>query len=233
MVRDRLCLSIDRDLRRQRRASRGFPEAVGKAMPSSGRWPRGGTGGARRKEAQGARGQQPLRDAPAAGRRPPHPPRACRHQRAGGDAAGVTPSMAQFLEIKAANPDCLLFYRMGDFYELFFEDAVAAAAGARHRAHQARQAPGRGHPHVRGADPSRRRVPAAADPPGLPRRRVRAAGGPGGGEEARLQGGGAPRRGAPRHARHADRGQPARRQGAQLSDRRVRRPQAGRAAKPT
>jgi DNA mismatch repair protein MutS len=42
-------------------------------------------------------------------------------------APGVTPSMAQFLEIKAANPDCLLFYRMGDFYELFFEDAVAAA----------------------------------------------------------------------------------------------------------
>jgi DNA mismatch repair protein MutS len=42
--------------------------------------------------------------------------------------AGITPSMAQFLEIKAANPDCLLFYRMGDFYELFFEDAVAAAA---------------------------------------------------------------------------------------------------------
>jgi DNA mismatch repair protein MutS len=35
--------------------------------------------------------------------------------------------MVQFLEIKAANPDCLLFYRMGDFYELFFEDAVAAA----------------------------------------------------------------------------------------------------------
>src|SRR3954471_5592464 len=43
------------------------------------------------------------------------------------DDARVTPSMAQFLEIKAANPDCLLFYRMGDFYELFFEDAVAAA----------------------------------------------------------------------------------------------------------
>jgi DNA mismatch repair protein MutS len=36
--------------------------------------------------------------------------------------------MAQFLEIKATHPDCLLFYRMGDFYELFFEDAVAAAA---------------------------------------------------------------------------------------------------------
>jgi len=40
---------------------------------------------------------------------------------------GVTPSMVQFLEIKANNQDCLLFYRMGDFYELFFDDAVAAA----------------------------------------------------------------------------------------------------------
>ncbi len=35
--------------------------------------------------------------------------------------------MEQFIEIKAANPDCLLFYRMGDFYELFFEDAVDAS----------------------------------------------------------------------------------------------------------
>ncbi|MCB1512507.1 MAG: DNA mismatch repair protein MutS, partial [Hyphomicrobiaceae bacterium] len=41
--------------------------------------------------------------------------------------ATATPSMAQFLEIKAANPDSLLWYRMGDFYELFFEDAVIAA----------------------------------------------------------------------------------------------------------
>ncbi|MDG2034973.1 MAG: DNA mismatch repair protein MutS, partial [Rhodospirillales bacterium] len=36
--------------------------------------------------------------------------------------------MAQYLAIKADNPDSLLFYRMGDFYELFFDDAVAAAA---------------------------------------------------------------------------------------------------------
>src|SRR6201991_5302860 len=43
------------------------------------------------------------------------------------DAARTTPVMEQFLEIKAANPDCLLFYRMGDFYELFFEDAEIAA----------------------------------------------------------------------------------------------------------
>ena len=35
--------------------------------------------------------------------------------------------MAQFLEIKARNPGALLFYRMGDFYEMFFEDAVAAS----------------------------------------------------------------------------------------------------------
>jgi len=35
--------------------------------------------------------------------------------------------MAQYIEIKAANPDCLLFYRMGDFYELFFDDAEVAS----------------------------------------------------------------------------------------------------------
>src|SRR3954451_10240553 len=39
----------------------------------------------------------------------------------------VTPVMEQYVEIKAANPDCLLFYRMGDFYELFFEDAEVAS----------------------------------------------------------------------------------------------------------
>ena len=38
-----------------------------------------------------------------------------------------TPMMAQYVEIKSANPDCLLFYRMGDFYELFFEDAETAS----------------------------------------------------------------------------------------------------------
>jgi DNA mismatch repair protein MutS len=41
--------------------------------------------------------------------------------------AAVTPMMAQYLEIKAAHPGCLLFYRMGDFYEMFFEDALQAA----------------------------------------------------------------------------------------------------------
>lgn len=42
--------------------------------------------------------------------------------------AKITPMMAQFLEIKEGYQDALLFYRMGDFYELFFDDAVAAAA---------------------------------------------------------------------------------------------------------
>ena len=41
--------------------------------------------------------------------------------------AKVTPMMAQYLEIKAAHEGALLFYRMGDFYEMFFDDAIAAA----------------------------------------------------------------------------------------------------------
>ena len=41
--------------------------------------------------------------------------------------AQTTPMMTQYLEIKAQHPDALLFYRMGDFYEMFFDDAVAAA----------------------------------------------------------------------------------------------------------
>ena len=44
------------------------------------------------------------------------------------DDTSVTPMMAQYLEIRAQNPGALLFYRMGDFYEMFFDDAVAAAA---------------------------------------------------------------------------------------------------------
>jgi DNA mismatch repair protein MutS len=43
------------------------------------------------------------------------------------DTADATPMMAQYLAVKAAHPDALLFYRMGDFYELFFDDAVTTA----------------------------------------------------------------------------------------------------------
>ncbi|MBP8940009.1 MAG: hypothetical protein KBG72_16100, partial [Agrobacterium sp.] len=41
--------------------------------------------------------------------------------------ASATPMMEQYIEIKANNPGSLLFYRMGDFYELFFDDAVEAS----------------------------------------------------------------------------------------------------------
>jgi len=44
------------------------------------------------------------------------------------DADGATPAMAQWFAIKADHPDALLFFRMGDFYEMFFDDAIAAAA---------------------------------------------------------------------------------------------------------
>src|SRR3569623_1174665 len=43
-------------------------------------------------------------------------------------AAAITPMMGQYLEIKGLNPGYLLFYRMGDFYEMFFEDAEIASA---------------------------------------------------------------------------------------------------------
>ena len=45
------------------------------------------------------------------------------NRRPAADLPGTTPMMQQYLRIKAAHPDILLFYRMGDFYELFFEDA--------------------------------------------------------------------------------------------------------------
>src|SRR5512144_1657701 len=45
-----------------------------------------------------------------------------------GEKSAVTPMMAQYLAAKREHPDALLFYRMGDFYEMFFEDAVKAAA---------------------------------------------------------------------------------------------------------
>ncbi len=43
-------------------------------------------------------------------------------------SANHTPMMAQYHALKAQYPGCILFYRMGDFYEMFFEDAIAAAA---------------------------------------------------------------------------------------------------------
>lgn len=64
----------------------------------------------------------------------------------------VTPMMQQYLEVKKNHQDCLLFYRMGDFYELFFEDAVTAAAElelvlTRRGEHQGKEIPMCGVPH--------------------------------------------------------------------------------------
>ena len=53
---------------------------------------------------------------------------------AGVTAEGATPAMAQWFALKAAHPDALLFFRMGDFYELFFDDARGRRGRARHRA---------------------------------------------------------------------------------------------------
>ena len=41
--------------------------------------------------------------------------------------AGLTPMMQQYMETKKQYPDCILFYRLGDFYEMFFEDALTAS----------------------------------------------------------------------------------------------------------
>ncbi len=53
-----------------------------------------------------------------------HPP----HADAVPSLEGATPFMAQYLTAKAGQPDAILFFRMGDFYELFFKDAEIAAA---------------------------------------------------------------------------------------------------------
>ena len=41
--------------------------------------------------------------------------------------AQYTPMMQQYLDTKAQYKDCILFYRLGDFYEMFFEDAITAS----------------------------------------------------------------------------------------------------------
>jgi DNA mismatch repair protein MutS len=58
---------------------------------------------------------------------PPIPAAQPSAPKAADDLGRITPMMEQYIEIKAANPDCLLFYRMGDFYELFFDDAEIAS----------------------------------------------------------------------------------------------------------
>lgn len=43
------------------------------------------------------------------------------------DKNAVTPMMKQYLQVKEQYKDCLLFFRLGDFYEMFFDDALIAS----------------------------------------------------------------------------------------------------------
>ena len=113
-------------------------------------------------------------------------------------APSHTPAMQQYHRMKAEHPDALLFFRMGDFYELFFEDAVVAAKALEialtSRSKDDRSGapiPMCGVPHHAGH--RLRRPPGEAGVPGRP---LRADGGP-----AHGQGGGEARGGARDHAR--------------------------------
>ena len=48
-------------------------------------------------------------------------------QRPSADLPGTTRMMQQYLRIKGEHPDILVFYRMGDYYELFYDDAEKAS----------------------------------------------------------------------------------------------------------
>ena len=75
----------------------------------------------------------------------------------------ITPMMEQYIEIKTANPDCPLLYRMGDFYEAVFRRCRNSVSRPRHRLDQARQASRPRHSDVRRADRAVRRISASVD----------------------------------------------------------------------
>ena len=119
--------------------------------------------------------------------------------------------MEQYLEIKAANPGLLLFYRMGDFYEMFFEDAEIASRAlgivlTKRGKHQGLDIPMCGVP-VEKSDDYLHRLIALGHRVAVCEQMEDPAAGAG----ARQQERGAPRRGAAGHAGHADRRHAARR----------------------
>ena len=114
--------------------------------------------------------------------------------------------MEQFIEIKANNPDSLLFYRMGDFYELFFEDAVDASRAlgitlTKRGQHLGQDIPMCGVP-VHAADDYLQKLISLGFKGGC----VRADRGSGGSQETRRQIGRAARRHETGDARNIDRG---------------------------
>ena len=92
--------------------------------------------------------------------------------------AGATPAMRQFFEAKRQHRDAIVFFRMGDFYEMFYEDALTAARAleltltSRSKDANGGAIPMCGVPHH-----AARRLHRAARQEGLPRRHLRADGG--------------------------------------------------------
>ncbi len=139
-----------------------------------------------------------------------------RQRRAPRRQARVTPMMEQYLEIKAGHPGLLLFYRMGDFYELFFEDAEIASKTlgivlTKRGKHQGLDIPMCGVPVERSEDYLHRLIEAGHRVAVCEQTENPAEAG------ARQQERGAPRRGAAGDAGHADRRHAAGRPHQQLS----------------
>ena len=126
-------------------------------------------------------------------------------------ADAPTPMMAQYRRLKDEAGDALLFYRMGDFFELFFDDAKVAAACLDIALTKRGRGRRRADPDVRRAGPLRRILSRAADQGRPSSRHRRADRKPRrSAQGARIEGAGRPRDHPPRHAGNADRGDVAR-----------------------
>ncbi len=95
-----------------------------------------------------------------------------------------TPLMRQYAAVKKEHPNALLFFRLGDFYELFFEDAVVAVARAANHADLAQQGKRHRHTNVRRALSLRRKLHCQAHSQGIQGRHLRADGRPARSQEA-------------------------------------------------
>ena len=144
--------------------------------------------------ARPARQPDPVPDAPPPGAFP---------------GAAATPVMAQYHEIKSAHPGVLLFFRMGDFYELFFDDAIAAAEALDIALTKRGKQDGADIPMCGVPVHAAEFVSREADPRRLQGRDLRTDRGPGRGKTARQQGAGEARRRAGRDRRYVDRGRAA------------------------
>ena len=127
----------------------------------------------------------------------------------------TTPLMRQYQSIKKRYPHALLLFRLGDFYELFYEDAIVASRGAANHAHLPQSRTRRTHPHVRRPLSRRGNLYRPAAARRLQNRHLRSDG------AARpRQTPGAPRSRPRHHSRHRHRPQRPRTQGEQFPGRR-------------